>query len=288
MDTDQNRFSEFDGQVRTYHWRKKQVYTIAGGLFLLIFWGAATIGDVSAENLIRGLPGLFDYVGQTIPEIRATHLQEDVREWQWGFRKWMAMIWDTVIIATLATILGFAVACVGCFFASRNLNNSVYTIFAARRFFEICRTIPELIYAMIFVYAIGIGPLAGILALAVHSAGALGKLFAEVNENAAAGPLEGIMSAGGRWSDQVRMGVLPQVFPNFLSYGLLRFEINIRAATVVGFVGAGGIGTELMFNIRQFQHTTVSAIVLWIVLLVMAVDFGSEWLRRRVSEGSST
>lgn len=281
------RFAAFEAAVAAEHRRRRVLFSAGMAVFLALFLAACWVGEVSLERLVRGAPGLLGYVGQTIPTVRPAHLLEDVREWQWGFLRWMRLLFDTVAIAVLATLLGFTAATGACFFASRNLVQRWWVIAAARRFLEACRTIPELIYAMIFVYAFGIGPLAGILALAVHSAGALGKLFSEVNENTSLGAAEAIRSAGGRWADQARYGVLPQVLPSYLSYGLLRFEINIRAATVTGFVGAGGIGTELMFEIRQFQHTSVSAIVVWIILLVMLVDFASEKVRRRVAVGGA-
>jgi phosphonate transport system permease protein len=144
---------------------------------------------------------------------------------------------------------------------------------------EIARAVPEIVYALIFVFSFGLGPLPGVLAIAVHSTGALGKLFSEVNENIDHQPLEGIRAAGGNWFQVIRYGVVPQVLPNFLSYALLRFEINVRAASVVGFVGAGGIGQELMFVIRQFIYVDISAIVLLIMLMVTTMDITCEKIR---------
>ena len=141
---------------------------------------------------------------------------------------------------------------------------------------------PDLVYAMIFVFALGIGPLPGVLALAVHTTGALGKLFSEVNEGIDRRPLEGVIAAGGTWPTIMRMAVLPQVLPNFISYALLRFEFNIRSASVLGIVGAGGIGEELYLSIRQFDYTDISAIVLLIILVVMAADLSCKSIRHRL------
>jgi len=127
-----------------------------------------------------------------------------------------------------------------------------------------------------------VGPLAGILAIALHSTGALGKLFAEVAENADMRPWEAVRAAGGSWAQAVRYAILPQVAPNFLSYILLRFEINVRGATVIGFVGAGGIGQELYTVIARNYHEEIGAIIVLIVLCVTAIDLVSERLRRRV------
>ena len=129
------------------------------------------------------------------------------------------------------------------------------------------------------VWAFGIGPLAGILAIALHSAGANGKLFAEAIENADLKAWEGVQSAGGSWVQCCRYAVLPQVLPNIISYLLLRFEVNIRSASVIGFVGAGGVGEELYKVISFNYYEEISAIVVLIILTVSMVDLLSERLR---------
>ena len=130
--------------------------------------------------------------------------------------------------------------------------------------------------------AFGLGPLPGVLAITLHTTGTLGKLFAEVIENVDMKPVEGVQGTGGAWLSQIRFGVLPQVLSNFASYSLLRFEINVRGAAVIGFVGAGGIGQELIIAIRQFHYSDVSAILLMLLVCVMAIDYGSEKLRYRL------
>jgi phosphonate transport system permease protein len=147
---------------------------------------------------------------------------------------------------------------------------------------ELLRTVPTLVLALVFVYAFGLGPFAGVLAIAVHTAGALGKLFAEEHENTAPGPVEGVRAAGGSWAQQMRFGVLPQSLPGLLSYGLLRFEINVREASVLGIVGAGGIGEELYLAVRQFEYQDISAILVLILLTVAAIDLLCGRLRARV------
>jgi phosphonate transport system permease protein len=148
--------------------------------------------------------------------------------------------------------------------------------------------VPEIVYALIFVWAFGIGPLAGILAIALHTVGALGKLFAEVVENTDLGARDGVVCAGGNWVQSVRYGVLPLVAPNFLSYAILRFEINVRGASVIGFVGAGGIGQELYSVIAQNYYEEISAIVVLIIITVALIDLFSERLRRGLTEGGRT
>ncbi|MCG6114954.1 MAG: ABC transporter permease subunit [Mesorhizobium sp.] len=144
---------------------------------------------------------------------------------------------------------------------------------------EIFRGVPEILYALVFVFMVGIGPLAGVLAIAIHTAGALGKMFAEVNENASQRPVMGIRGVGGNWFEEMRYGVMPQVLPNFISYTLLRFEINVRASAVVGFVGAGGIGQELYHVISFYSDDRVMAVLILVVLMVTVVDLISERLR---------
>ena len=147
---------------------------------------------------------------------------------------------------------------------------------------EFCRTVPDIVFALIFVFAFGLGALPGVLAITLHTTGTLGKLFAEVIENIDMKPVEGVSATGGSWFAQVRFGVLPQVLSNIASYTLLRFEINVRGATVIGFVGAGGIGTELITAIRKFYYSDVSAILLMLLVCVMLIDAGSERLRHRL------
>jgi len=143
------------------------------------------------------------------------------------------------------------------------------------------RTVPDIVYALILVWTFGVGPLAGILAIALHTVGALGKLFAEVVENADSGPWDAMRAVGANWVKSVRFAILPQVMPNFLSYVLLRFEINVRGATVIGFVGAGGIGQELYSVISFNYYQEIGAIIVLIILTVSLIDLTSEWLRTR-------
>lgn len=250
-------------------------------IFAAVFAFSVVVGEVSLKTLFEGLPGLFSYISDTIPVIPGDNIVGGIREWFWAFPKWLGLLWDTVIIAFLGTLLGTAGALLFCFAGARNLMSNPAIYFVTRRLTEIARAVPELVYAMIFVFAFGLGPLPGVLAIMVHSAGALGKLFSEVNENIDMGPVEGVRAAGGNWFQIIRLAVLPQVLPNYLSYALLRFEINVRSAAVIGFVGAGGIGQELMFVIRQFVYTDISAIVLMIIATVSLIDMSCEKLRHQ-------
>ena len=275
-------YTEFT-QVEAGLKRDKYIRTlIFVAVFILALWASAYVGEVDVPEFIEGLPSFFNYFQQTLPKIDAQTFQHDISDWYWGIDKWLLFLWDTVLIAFLATLFGFISAFLLCFAASRNLNKNYWTYFICRRIMEIARSVPELVYALIFVFSFGIGPFPGVLAIAIHSCGALGKLFSEVNENVDLGPTEGVMASGGNWFQMIRYAVVPQVFPNFMSYTLLRFEINVRAASVVGFVGAGGIGQELMTSIRQFLYTDVSAIVLMLVCAVAIIDVSCEKIRHRI------
>jgi len=137
----------------------------------------------------------------------------------------------------------------------------------------------DLVFALIFVFAFGLGPLAGILAIALHSMGANGKLFAEANENIDMGPVEGVRALGAGWVQIMRFAVIPQVMPNYASYVLWRFEINVRTAAVMGFVGAGGIGMELIVAVRSLYYEDISAILILIIVTVGLIDIACERLR---------
>jgi phosphonate transport system permease protein len=138
------------------------------------------------------------------------------------------------------------------------------------------------VFALIFVIAFGLGPMAGVLAIAIHSTGALGKQYYEIVENIDMKPVEGVRSTGASWISCMRFAVLPQVSAGFAGYSLLRFEINVREASVMGFVGAGGIGQELIVAVRKFYYSDVSAILLMIILTVFVIDIGTGWIRGRL------
>jgi phosphonate transport system permease protein len=260
--------------------RSRRLQTI---LFTFVFVGALIgsiiVGEVRIDTFVEGLPNFFNYINSTLPEIHRESVFADIATWYWGLGRWLRMLLDTIVIAFLATLIGGICAFLICFPASHNLMRNPWIYHLSRRLMEIARAVPEIVYALIFVFSFGLGPFPGVLAIAIHSTGALGKLFSEVNENIDHQPLEGIRAAGGNWFQVIRYGVVPQVLPNFLSYTLLRFEINVRAASVVGFVGAGGIGQELMFVIRQFIYVDISAIVLLILFMVSTIDITCEKLR---------
>lgn len=260
----------------------------SGGLVLLLCLAvSARVAEVYPSSLIGGVPRIGEYFYKLAPHLRADALFSGSRTdgsiayWMYRIDSWLWLLFETSQMALLATLGGAALALLLCFPAAANLapNRMIYILF--RRGLELFRTVPDIVYALILVWTFGIGPLAGILAIGLHTVGALGKYFAEVVENADMRPWEGVIGAGGNWFQAVRYAILPQVLPNFLSYVLIRFEINVRGATVIGFVGAGGIGQELYTVISFNYYQEISAIIVLIILAVSAIDLLSEALRTR-------
>lgn len=232
--------------------------------------------------LLAGLPRLGEYIAKTIPELSWDTLGEDLGVWFWRWKIWAWLLLETVLIAFMATTFGVIGGFLLSFPAARNLSTNRWVLWSTRRFLEIARTVPELVFALIFVFCFGVGPMAGVLAIALHTCGALGKLYSEVNENIDMRPLEGVKSAGGSWADQIRYAAVPQVLPNIVSYTLLRFEINVRSSSIIGYVGAGGLGQELRTAVSLQEYTDLSALFLIIFASVFVIDWGSEKLRHRL------
>ena len=265
------------------HQQARRSTTLLGAALLL---GVVALACWGAE--IR--PGVFwtqighfgGYFGRLTELDTGARVWTDPVYWFWGLRRWLRLLGETVLIAYVGTLSGAALAVAGGLLSSRNLVPSRWLRIAVKRALELCRTVPDIVFALVFVVAFGLGALPGVLAITLHTAGTLGKLFAEVTETIDPKPLDGALSTGAAWLARVRLAVLPQVLSSFVSYGLLRFEINVRGATVIGFVGAGGIGEELITAIRKFYYSDVSAILLMLVVAVMLMDWASETLRHRL------
>lgn len=279
-----------DSFNREWHVRRAQQLR-HGSLGLLLLLVALTfslyIGQFDILRLITGLPRITEFLGGMIPVLQWSSLGSDLANWFWGLEKWLGLLWTTLMMAVFGTASGTLLGGLLSFLAARNLGGSPPTVFLVRRLLEIARTVPDLVWALLFLFAFGLGPLPGVLAIGLHTLGAQGKLFAEANENIDMGPLEGIQASGGTWFDEMRFGVLPQVLPNFVSYSLWRFELNVRTATVVGFVGAGGIGMELFQAISLNYFDDAGAILIMIFLTVALIDMFSEWARLRLAGISS-
>jgi phosphonate transport system permease protein len=280
--TSSGRVAAFEQRYRREQ-RTRRLWTL---LYLLLFAaalvGSTQVSDFNLTKLMRGLPKAWNYIYGTFPSLSWETLGADIAAWYWGIRYWLRLLVETILMGFVGTVLGGIGAFALCFFASRNLAPNIPVYFIARRLLEFLRTVPELVFALIFVYAFGLGPFAGVLAIAVHTAGSLGKLFAEVNENADERPIDGVRAAGGSWPMIMRLAVVPQALPNYASYLLLRFEINVRGAAVLGVVGAGGIGEDLYVAIRQFEYTDISAIMLLLIAMTAIIDISCESIRHRL------
>jgi len=204
---------------------------------------------------------------------------------------------ETFAISFLGTLLSVLIALGLVFFASANLAFAgllfemerpairaarLLLYGAARGLLNLLRTIPEIVWAILFVFMVGLGPFSGVLALGVHTGGVLGKLFAEVLENVDPRPIEALQGTGARRLQVLAYGILPQALPHFLSYTLYRWEVNIRVAAIMGFVGAGGLGQRIHIAISLFLEHQLLTLILVIYLLVTAVDALSAFLRRRL------
>jgi phosphonate transport system permease protein len=191
-------------------------------------------------------------------------------------------VFETVQLAVWGTLFSIVLALPVCFFAARNLTPSVLMYHAARQIFNVIRGVNELIFALIFVAAVGLGPFAGVLALSVHGAGMLGKFFAEAIEEADPGPVEALRATGARPLQVIVFAILPQALPAWIAATLYRLETNLRAATILGMVGAGGIGFELYSSLKLFQYEDTATCVVVILAMVMTADYLSSRLRARI------
>jgi phosphonate transport system permease protein len=262
--------------------RRRQSLLVLAILAMLIAI-AGRFGEVDLNYLFQHISNFTSYFGRIVPKLGIAHFDADVADWYWNITGWLKLLLDTVLIAYLGTLIGASGAFTIAFFAAANLAPSNVLRWSIKRIFEFCRTVPDLVFALMFVSAFGLGPLAGILAIAIHTFGTLGKLFTEAIENIDMKPVEGVRSTGSRFIEMVRFGALPQVVSSFASYTLLRFEINVRSGSVVGMVGAGGIGQDLFVAIRKFYYTDVSAILLMIIVSVAVIDLVTERIRHRLS-----
>lgn len=194
---------------------------------------------------------------------------------------------ETLNIAAVATLLGALAAAILAPLATRGLARFPRLIPVFRRSLDALRAIPDIVIALVLIFVMGGGPIPAVIAIALHTTGALGKLFSEVAENADLKPIEGLTSVGATWGQRMAFGLLPQVAPNWLSYGLLRFEINVRASAILGFVGQGGIGADLKEAMQwgQGRYDVVMAVFLLLFVTIVVIDRLSDHLRHKLTRG---
>jgi phosphonate transport system permease protein len=201
----------------------------------------------------------------------------DFTEW----RTYAHEMYVTLSVAVWGTVLSLVCAVPCGLMCARNMAPQ-WVVQPVRRLMDACRAINEMVFAMLFIVAVGLGPFAGVLALWVHTTGVLAKLFAEAVEAIDPRPAEGVRATGATSLDEIIYAVLPQVLPLWISYALYRFESNVRSAMVVGMVGAGGIGVVLYEAIRSFDYASTAAVLIMVIVVVTAIDLASAWLREKV------
>ncbi|MEN3378186.1 MAG: phosphonate transport system permease protein [Hyphomicrobiales bacterium] len=224
--------------------------------------------EFSFARLGSGLAQIANIVSLMFPPSPGTQLMTFIKA-----------LGETLSIALLGTLTAAILAFPVGFLAAKNVVPNIFAHFAVRRFLDTIRGVDVLIWALIFINVVGLGPFAGILAIAASDFGAFGKLFSEAIESADRKPMEGIVSTGGTQLHALRFGLIPQVFPVIASQVLYYFESNTRSATIIGIVGAGGIGLHLTEQIRVLEWDKVSFLVLMILVTVAAIDWISTRLR---------
>jgi phosphonate transport system permease protein len=239
------------------HWKALSGLALAALLFL---YGVLTLG-VSPSKIFFGLGELALMVMRMFPP--------DAQQ----FNTYLYAIAETLAIALLGTLSAAVVAFPLGFLAARNTTINRVVHFFARRSFDTLRGIDILIWALIWINVVGLGPFAGVLALFMSDLGIFGKLFSEAIEAADKKPVEGVLSTGGTHATSVRFGILPQVMPILLSQVLYAFESNTRSASIIGIVGAGGIGLILSEQIRTMELQQLSCVILMILVTVALIDF---------------
>ncbi|KIC48193.1 phosphonate ABC transporter, permease protein PhnE [Tateyamaria sp. ANG-S1] len=267
--------------------RQKRLYSL---VLLIIFIalmvaGFSVAGGRNAGSFWGGIDNFFDYPSELVIEASGK-----LSEFPDHFVTFFPALIETVNIAAAATLLGALAAIFLSLLSTRGMARFPMLIPVFRRIMDISRAIPEIVVALVLIFILGGGPVPAMIAIAIHTAGALGKLFSEVNENADLKPVDGLASVGATWGQKMFLGVVPQVAPNWLSYALLRFEINVRASAILGFVGAGGLGYELKNAISwgQGRYDEAAAIFLLLFLTIVVIDQTSSHYRDRLTHGSKS
>lgn len=265
--------------------QRRRLYS---GVMLLVFVALFVSGfrvaeDRNAGGFLEGLHRIFDFPAAMIGEAveKAANLPGHIV----GV---LPALVETVNIAAVSTLVGTLSGMVLALLATRGLAPWPRLTGVFRRVSDVLRAVPEIVIALVLIFVLGGGPVPAAIAIALHTAGAMGKLFSEVNENVDLKPLDGLASVGARWGQRMWLGVIPQVAPNYFSYALLRFEINIRASAILGFVGAGGIGYELKnaMTFGQGKLDEAAGIFIVLFLTIVVIDQVSTLVRNRLTYGA--
>lgn len=250
-------------QTLAERWRVPAALLVIVGL---LAWSWGPVEMSKSTSLITDWRNMVDLL--------SGFMQPSFRDW----RVYAAAMIETVQIAIWGTAFAVLIGSPFAILASSNVC-PVWVVQPVRRLMDASRAINEIVFALVFVVAVGLGPLAGVLALAVHNVGIIAKLFSEAVESTDPRPVEGIRATGASRLQEVIHGILPQVMPLWSSFTLYRFETNVRSATVLGIVGAGGIGQPLYENIRSFQYAETASIIIIVVVTVTLIDLLSSRIR---------
>lgn len=252
-------------------------------IFILLMVGGFNVADErNAGGFWNGLSQLGDF-----PEGVISEAWEKRGQLPGHMVTYFGALLETINIAAVSTLVGAVAGIILSLLSTRGLAYWPRLTPLFRRVMDIMRAVPEIVIALVLIFVLGGGPVPAMIAIAFHTAGALGKLFSEVAENADLKPVEGLESVGANWAQRMLLGVMPQVAPNYLSYALLRFEINIRASAILGFVGAGGIGYELKNAMTwgQGRFDEAAAIFLMLFGTIVLFDQVSSHYRNRLTKG---
>jgi len=262
------------------------------GVMVIVFLGSWHGSEMSISSLMEGWHHMVDYLSGN-PDIENSSFFPPSTDGS-NIEKYILSMIETLMMAVVALVISVIVAIPLSFLASRNIveilipgktwfhisiKNAIYSV--AMLFANIFRSVNELVWALIFVSAVGLGPMAGILALGIHTAGVLTKLLSEGNEAIDPGPVEALRTTGAGFIKVICYAVLPQTMPHYISMILYRFESDVRSAAILGFVGAGGIGFYLFDKIRSFENGDVTTIIIIIVATVWIIDKISANIRKR-------
>ncbi|HDR7717702.1 phosphonate ABC transporter, permease protein PhnE [Bacillus albus] len=239
-------------------------------LVILLLWGSSVQVDASFSKLVIGFPNMMDLLKEMVPP-----------DWSY-FQVITTAMLDTIRMAIIGTTLGAILAIPLALFAASNVFTSTFLYGPARLVLNFIRTIPDLLLAAIFVAIFGIGPLPGILALTFFSIGLVAKLLYESIESIDPGPLEAMTAVGANKVQWIMYGVIPQVKAHFVSYVLYTFEVNVRAAAVLGLVGAGGIGLYYDRTLGFLQYEQTASIIIYTLVVVLLIDYVSTLLREKL------
>jgi phosphonate transport system permease protein len=264
--------------------QRKRIYS---GIVLIVFVAMLAAGfdladERNAGGFWDGLRHVFDFPTELVKEAI-----EKAPALPGNLAKYFPALIETINIAAVSTLLGAILAILLSLLSTRGLARWPRLIAVFRRMMDVMRALPEVVIALVLIFVLGGGPVPAMIAITFHTAGALGKLFSEVNENADLKPVEGLTSVGASWLQRMWLGVMPQVAPNYLSYALLRFEINVRASAILGFVGAGGIGSELRIAISwgAGRYDAAAAIFILLFLTIVVIDQTSSHFRNKLVRG---